>query len=289
MAARDHASGSRSEAPSRTDEPQLADSYWGRSRRPLTVLAFLLPLILAYEAGLAFLLSDHEHGSVVTVEAHRRLLEFLAWFGIDARGGLLLGGVVILVVLLVWHVLERHAWRIEWRDLPLMGMESIILVLPMLGIARVAGQATDAGPGADAAMTAMSALAGGVAGSGADAAGAFQSMDLTGRLAISLGAGLYEELLFRMVLIALAHAVVVDLAKGPNWLGWLVGIVISAAAFTAYHDLHGPDGELMMTRAAFFAAAGLYLGLLFAARGFGIVVAAHALYDIAVAVMLDTA
>jgi membrane protease YdiL (CAAX protease family) len=260
------------------------DSYWGRSRRPLTVLAFLLPLVLAYEAGLAFLLSDPERNTVITVEAHQRLLAFFSWFGIDAKGGLLLGGVAILVVLLVWHVLERHPWRVAWRDLPLMGLESIILVLPLLGIAKVAGGAMDA-------ATALS-----VAGAGSDTVGAgtagaeaFQTMDLAGRLTISIGAGLYEELLFRMVLIAAIHALIVDLVKGPGWLGWLVGIIISAAAFTVYHDLHGAHGALVMTRVTFFAAAGLYLGVLYAARGFGIVVAAHALYDIAVAVMVEPA
>ena len=244
------------------------------------MLVFLLPLVLAYEAGLAFLLSDAEHGSVTTVDAHRRLVEFFAWFGIDARGGLVLGGVAILVILLVWHVLERQPWRIEWRDLPVMAVESMILVLPLLGIARVAGQMMDGQPPA-----AVAGVAEGMGGAGGG--GGFEALSLTGRLAISVGAGLYEELLFRMVLIALVHALIVDLAKGPGWLGWAVGIAISAAAFTVYHELRGAGGELVASRVTFFATAGVYLGVLYAARGFGIVVAVHAIYDVVVAVMLD--
>ena len=57
---------------------------------------------------------------VNTVLAHKGLLQFFATFGLADAGGLLLGGVVIVVVLLAWHVLARDRWRI----VPAYGQQS---------------------------------------------------------------------------------------------------------------------------------------------------------------------
>ena len=50
------------------------NSYWTVSRRPLQILLFLLPLIIAYEIALAVVLQ--REGGVFTNLAHKRLLEF---------------------------------------------------------------------------------------------------------------------------------------------------------------------------------------------------------------------
>ena len=56
-------------------------------------------------------------------------------------------------------------------------------------------------------------------------------------MSISIGAGLYEELLFRMMLIAVLHTLLVDVGKLASPVGATIAVVISAAAFTAYHPL----------------------------------------------------
>ena len=71
--------------------------YWVGARRPLQVLAFLLPLIVAYELCLALLLPTGDGLRVNTVEAHKTLLTFFAAFGIAPTGGLYLGGLAIVV------------------------------------------------------------------------------------------------------------------------------------------------------------------------------------------------
>ncbi len=81
--------------------------------------------------------------------------------------------------------------------------------------------------------------------------------------------------MFRMLLIAVLHTILVDLGKASNGIGAAVAIAVSAAAFTWYHPLNGSGQRL-----AFFFLAGLYFGAIYMARGFGIVVAAHAWYDI---------
>jgi membrane protease YdiL (CAAX protease family) len=105
-------------------------------------------------------------------------------------------------------------------------------------------------------------------------------------ITISIGAGLYEELLFRMLGIALLHIIFVDLARMSDKWGTGLAILISAAAFAVYHDVTAPSGDLQITKALSLLCAGGYFGLLYIFRGFGIVVGVHALYDIAVLVGL---
>jgi len=244
--------------PKTADEP-VAVGYWTLAKRPLHILAFLLPLIIAYEISLALLLN-------LDVEAHRRLGELFERLGVTPTGGLYLGGLVILVVLLVWHVLERHPWRLELGILPVMVVESLLLAAPLVILSHL----ISVGPAPAATGIPEPALA---------------DLDVWSKIAIGVGAGLYEELAFRMLAIAVIHTLLVDLAKLPHWLGGLIAVALSAAAFTAYHDLDNASGGISSRRVLFYFLAGLYLGAVYICRGFGIVVGVHALYDIVIVVL----
>src|SRR5262245_43945244 len=87
------------------------DTYWEATKRPLQVLAFLLPLIVFYELALTSVLQSRDN--LRTVLAHKYLLSFFDAFHIAPQGALHLGGIAIIVVLLVWHVLNRDPWRIS--------------------------------------------------------------------------------------------------------------------------------------------------------------------------------
>ncbi|MHC4993343.1 MAG: CPBP family glutamic-type intramembrane protease [Planctomycetota bacterium] len=238
------------------DEPEAA--YWSASRRPLQMLLFLLPLIVAYEAGLAWVLRTDS--GVVTNKAHESLLRFFEVMGVNAAGGLFLGGIVIIVVLLVWHLLNRDPWRLDWATAGFMAVESVLLTLPLLAVGLLVQRGLPAA----------------AAGATPDLA----QLDLWSRMAISVGAGLYEELLFRMLLIAVVHTLLVDLFKLDDGIGTVAAIGVSAISFTVYHPLGGATGELSMSRLVFYLLAGIYFGVVYVLRGFGIVVAVHAFYDV---------
>jgi hypothetical protein len=246
---------------------KAADNYWIAAKRPLPILVFLLPLIIAYELGLVVLLRSEQ--GVLTNQAHEQLLRFFDMFGLSAAtaaGALHLGGVAIIVVLLAWHLLNRDPWKFEGHTIAFMALESIVLTIPLLVlaqiIARTASQPIDV-----------------TAWTGAPASGQLAALSPWARITVSVGAGLYEELIFRMLLIALIHTLLVDMGKASHGLGVAIAVVVSAAAFTAYHPLAEPDGSVSWQRLIFFFLAGLYFGGVYAARGFGIVVAVHAFYD----------
>jgi hypothetical protein len=252
--------------PSRASTATFADApppYWVASRQPLSILAFLLPLVIAYEIGLALVLRSEQ--GVLTIRAHETLLDFFRIFGLSAHGGLFLGGAAIVVVLLVWQLLTREPWQVEPATLAMMATESLALTLPLVGVGLVIRAPEAAAAAPDLA-----------------------TMSLGARLAISVGAGLYEELLFRMTLIAVTHTLLVDVARLPGRTGAAVAILVSAAAFTWYHPLTDAAGAFSIGRAGFFFLAGLYFGLVYVVRGFGIVVGTHVLYDVIVVSMLGS-
>lgn len=231
-------------------------SYAQRSREPLHILAFLLPMLILYELGSILYLSDPGVGLVRIVEAQGILAGFFRIFGV---AGLHLPAVVLVVVLLLQHILSRHRWALRPRVLPLMALESAALALPLLLVALLLTTAPLAEAGDD-----------------------LDTLSWQARGTIALGAGLYEELLFRMVLIEAIHLIAADLLRLRETTSRILAVVLSALAFAAYHDLALPGGGLDTRRALFMLVAGLYFGLLYLARGFGIAVGVHAAYDLVV-------
>ena len=87
------------------------------------------------------------------------------------------------------------------------------------------------------------------------------------------------------MIIALVHTVACSFFKQSEVVGLFAGVIISAILFSLYHDL--PDaGTLPAINLFFYGVAGVYLGILFVLRGFGITAAAHATYDIVATTLL---
>ncbi len=242
--------------------------------RPLVVLIFLLPLIVLYEVGSVLYLADASTGVVETIRAKSMLDHFFGEFGMV---GVYLPGVALVAVLLTWHLLNHDRWRVRLSTLVGMGGESIAWTAPLLMIAVLVQHAM------------MQPQAQVVVGAGQVLAGAtdLQAMGWQARLTISLGAGLYEEMLFRMIVILGVHFLLVDLLHFSDRTGKLLALVVSAVSFALYHDLSAAGSGLGWGKAVFYVASGLYFGGLYLLRGLGIVVAVHAIYDVVVLVALN--
>lgn len=219
--------------------------------RPLHVLVFLLPLLAVYEWGIL-----RGWASPTLLEARRVLGGLFANFG---EMGIHLPAAALVVVLVVWHVLNRDAWRVRVRVVGGMYAESAVLTLPLLVAMPLIGDA------------AMSALAAG----GAET--------VRGRAMLAIGAGIYEEMLFRLIGIAAVHAVAADLiGLGERWAKPLA-VVVTALAFAAFHPAAGSDWRAGVQ----YFVAGCYFGALFVFRGLGIAVGAHVGYDLFVLLLID--
>lgn len=105
-----------------------------------------------------------------------------------------------------------------------------------------------------------------------------QSLSPLQRLALSLGAGLYEELVFRVLLVfglyyALKHFIKVYRAQ-------LLAIVIAAFLFSLVHYTGNMADAFTLHSFIFRMMFGLALNALLWIRGFGITAWTHALYDV---------
>jgi membrane protease YdiL (CAAX protease family) len=105
--------------------------------------------------------------------------------------------------------------------------------------------------------------------------------DLWTQLALSIGAGLYEELLFRVLLVGGLALLFAPFFDGPN-AAYLLAALLGAGLFSLAHYV-GPLGDpFELPSFTFRFAFGLALNVLFLWRGFGVAAWTHALYDVMV-------
>ncbi len=230
--------------------------YTTLSQRPSYILAFLLPMIVYYEIAL------YTADKNIQIKAHDALVRFFERFDMPPTQGLFLGGIAIITILTIKHVMSNDRWSIEPRVIFGMVFESIILTLPLIAIGSVLA-------GMSAAMNPSQLI----------------NLELSERIAVSLGAGLYEEFIFRWLLITGVHTLVCNVFKQSNLAGITSGIIISSITFAMYHDF--PDfGTLGVVALLFYGIAGVYLSLIYVNRGFGIAAGTHAAYDIVATTLL---
>ena len=105
-----------------------------------------------------------------------------------------------------------------------------------------------------------------------------QSSDFLTQVTLSLGAGVYEELLFRVILFSGLFLLLSVLMGGIT--AGIAAALISSLIFSAVHYI-GPLGDrLEFYSFAYRFLSGLIFTGLYVARGFGIAAWTHALYDV---------
>lgn len=255
-------------------------SYWALSRAPRYSLLFALPLLLLYET-LAALLGDLAGVSVRNGADVWLKTPFVALLG--PRGPVAFGALVVgAAAALVWRDVRRARDGVRGAVLLRMLAESAALAVACAVVVGAAtAQLLRALPGVAAlAPSALHALA---QTSGAPAGGApISALGAPAQLMVSLGAGLYEELLFRVVLVgALA-------AFARRVLGWRPGaagaaaVAVGALLFSLSHYVGAYGDPLTLASFTFRLVAGLFFSGLYVLRGFGIAAWTHALYDVGV-------
>jgi membrane protease YdiL (CAAX protease family) len=231
-------------------------SYRLVSRGPLASLVFVGPLLAAYEWGV-LQLGAHavRNGADLWL---RGLLDVLGF------GQYFLLPTLTVLLLLSWHHLSGEAWRLPWRVLPGMAVESVGLALCLVAIAHLQGAMCQT-LGLPPTMT----------------VGRHTAPGVESRLLAFLGAGIYEEVLFRLMLLP-ACVFALSWLGLPSRKSLLIGIASTSLVFALAHYV-GPHGEPWQAFSFLFRiAAGAFFAVLFIYRGFGITAGAHAGYDILV-------
>lgn len=214
--------------------------------------------MIAYEVGAVVYLTKE------TIGAHRIVVRLF-----ESLGGVVWHVPTLLLgsILLVWHLLLREPWKVKPQVLLGMLFESCLWTLPILVLSLLENAIVSMG-GTPAALAAAS----------------IRDQPWQARATLSIGAGLYEEFLFRLILVTIFHFILVDVMRvGARW-GNAISVLAAAVLFALYHDLQGsPHPGVLFV---FLTIAGCYFGALFLLRGLGVAVAVHAIYDIVVFVAL---
>jgi hypothetical protein len=117
---------------------------------------------------------------------------------------------------------------------------------------------------------------------GRDAAPA---LDLHTQLVVSLGAGIYEELLFRVVLVGAVMWVGRRLLRARTGVAAAIAVVVSALIFSSFHYVGALGDTFTVASFTFRAVAGVAFSVLYVTRGFGITAWTHALYDLGLSLL----
>lgn len=100
-------------------------------------------------------------------------------------------------------------------------------------------------------------------------------------IALSLGAGLYEELFFRVILVSLLVFVFKRFLKSKN-TAYALSAIIAAIIFSGVHYIGQMGDTLELGSFLFRFLFGLALNVVYVVRGFGMAAWTHALYDLIV-------
>lgn len=238
--------------------------YWQAARQPRYALLFALPLLLLYE-GLSFALTQSAYAGLrngADVLLKTLFVTLGGSRGVAVFSLLLLG----IGTWLVWRDRRGHPGPLDRRVFALMLAESAVYAMLLGGVVS--------------ALTSLLLSPLLSAAQGADPV----RLPFAGQLVLSLGAGIYEELLFRVLLVS--GLIALGLRLGWRRPGAVTAaVVVAALVFSAFHYI-GPMGDaLTLASFTFRALAGLLLSGLYVARGFGIAAWSHALYDVGLTVL----
>jgi membrane protease YdiL (CAAX protease family) len=222
-------------------------------RNLLTSLVLVFPLFLLYQIGVLFTLPVLNGADFLTVFLFRNL-------GLTA-GSYLAYTFVVAVAFAIAVAVLRHKQRFDPHLIVPVLLESAIYALTMGSlIVFVMTRALGISP----------QLAAGFVG----------QQGLGTRIVMSLGAGVYEETVFRLGILTGLVVLCERVFHLRRWLAVAVGLCVSAVLFSAMHHIPPYGDPLHVGIFVFRVLAGICFGLLYWYRGFAVAVYTHALYDL---------
>lgn len=272
-------------------------SYLERTSRPIYAIVFLLPFIIFYELGTIFINTDLLDQSQVRIVAFIWLQSFLEYIGIGGKLAWAAPALAVMLILLALQIASKKRWHFNLPDFFPMAIECTLLAVPLIVLSLLLNSSTSRqvppeNPPAystysDSNLTLCAAQAPPDQSETQTAVRPpSKARLLLANIVTGIGAGIYEELIFRLILISLLMLLFQDCLRFGHRTSILLAVLISAALFSAHHHIIFLNGHFGQTTPfnclefGFRTAAGVYFALLFAMRGFAITAGTHAFYDI---------
>jgi membrane protease YdiL (CAAX protease family) len=274
------------------------DSYLERTSRPIYAIVFLLPFIIFYEVGTFGFNTDILNQSQIRVVAFVWLQNLLESVGFGGKFAWVAPPLAVVVILMAMQITSGKQWRLWLGDILPMAVECVLLAVPLIVLTLFLSSSTEAENNVsrfennairiqavaplNCASVANNRLSSVTGRAGRDG----QGQPLLANIVTGIGAGIYEELVFRLILICILMLLLQDALRLDHKNSIVLSVLISAAMFSAHHHIDFFSGQpnaidpFNLTRFAFRTIAGIYFAILFAIRGFGITAGTHAFYNI---------
>jgi hypothetical protein len=236
-------------------------SAYFRRTNLLTSVLLVFPLFLVYQVGVLALPEVHNGADLVTSQMlsllHGQIeiyilinlglaLAFLLTIGFLRRKNEFDTG------LFVPTVLESTLYAVFMGSLIVLVMQDVLHIDPRLAVAHSNAGVPDTG--------------------------------LIAKVVLAFGAGVHEELLFRLLILSGLLAFCDKLLGMPRLLAVAIAFLVSSALFSAAHHVIGGE-PWRLGVFVYRLLCGLVFATLFQVRGFAVAVYTHALYDVFVLIM----
>ena len=233
-------------------------SYWTQSRSPLYSFLFTIPIFVIYEIGIFFISKDDVW--VLRNGADALMRQLLASFGIFGLYGI---GAIFLFAFIIVFIRQKKQWDktdIHFDYLLLMTAESAVWALCLYFLLS------------NILVGLMNPI----------------GKSIIQQVTLAIGAGIYEEFLFRVLLIYGLNGILGFIFQWSVNIRRWGAMIVAAGIFSAFHFIgeYGDYFSLDLFLLRFFA--GLVLGIVYFVRGFGITAYAHSIYDLIVLTQLTT-
>lgn len=272
---------------SKNNKPQRQkpDTYLDRTSKPIYAFVYLLFFIVVYELGLFFLNTDVftlPLGNVPgVVVSFAWVYTALTKVGFNSYGAWIGAPVVVIVTLIVWQLATNKEPKVKIGDFVPMTFECIGWSLPLILLSvYISNIMMPVNHVAVPAIPQAAVL---------NAAPDFQNFFIS--VIAGIGAGIYEELFFRLYLMMVLVLFMRKFLGIPEVRANCFAIVLSALLFSLHHHIYFLNGSLQAGEAFQFAPflfrfiAGIYLAVLFGLRGFGVGAATHVYHNLIAAVI----
>ena len=230
----------------------MIKDYFRKSSSPLYSFIITLPIFLIYELGIFWMRNIEfnyiQNGADVLIE------QTILKLGFDV---IYVSSIIFLFILLIIiYYQKRHfnSLSISRPYLGVMFLESMVyasILFFLMGNLYLMDASTN---------------------------------DIYCNMILSLGAGIYEELIFRVLLIYISYQSIKFLFRLSKFSANFYAVIFSAILFSLFHFI----GAESFNQEAFAVRfiAGIFLGSLYVQRGFGITAITHSFYDIFVIFLL---
>ena len=231
-------------------------SYFLQTRSSFYSFLFTIPLFFIYEVGILFLSKDDilvvRNGADFLM---RSILESFGIFGLYGLGAIFLIGFIITYI---YFFNDKSNKSIRPDYLFIMIFESVCWALILYFLLS------------KFMLVLMNPI----------------GKTITQQVTLAVGAGIYEEFLFRVMLISGLTGIIDFVFLWSEKVRKAAALIIAAGIFSAFHFMgdYGDYFSMELFLLRFFA--GIILGILYIARGFGITAYAHSIYDLIVLIQI---